>query len=168
MKTLVQHLTQYAEYHRDQRNIYTHFLGIPLIVIAVMGLCAFPLVALPNLGDVTLTHLLLLAVSLFYFRLSVAYGVAMLGFFAACGVAVQPLLALGGMASVWASLAVFVLGWIIQFVGHYYEGRKPAFVDDLVGLAIGPLFVVAEWGFLLGLGKQVQQQIEASAGAVRS
>ena len=112
MKTLVQHLTQYAEYHRDQRNIYTHFIGIPLIVIAVMGLCAVPLFELPSLGTVTITHLLLLAVSLFYFRLSVVYGVAMLGFFALCALAVQPLLAFDGMGSTWASLAVFVVGWI--------------------------------------------------------
>src|SRR3546814_9523920 len=35
--------------------------------------------------------------------------------------------------SVWlgSGLGMFVLGWVIQFVGHYYEGRKPAFVDDL-------------------------------------
>ena len=38
-------------------------------------------------------------------------------------------------------LGFFVVGWIIQFVGHYYEGKKPAFADDLVGLLVGPMFV---------------------------
>ena len=38
MKTLVEHLSQYAEYHRDRRNIATHFVGIPLIVLAVAEL----------------------------------------------------------------------------------------------------------------------------------
>ncbi len=28
---------------------------------------------------------------------------------------------------------MFVIGWAIQFVGHHYEGRKPAFVDDVTG-----------------------------------
>ena len=28
-------MTQYAEYHRDKRNIATHFVGIPLIVFAI-------------------------------------------------------------------------------------------------------------------------------------
>ena len=28
-------LVQYARYHRDQRNIATHFIGVPLIVFAV-------------------------------------------------------------------------------------------------------------------------------------
>jgi uncharacterized membrane protein YGL010W len=30
-------------------------------------------------------------------------------------------------------IGTFVVGWVIQFVGHYYEGKKPAFVDDLLG-----------------------------------
>ena len=67
-----------------------------------------------------------------------------------------------------AGLGAFVVGWIIQFVGHWYEGRKPAFVDDVLGLVIGPLFVVAEAGFLLGLRPEVQRAIEARSGPVRS
>ena len=35
MKSLVDHLGQYAEYHRDRRNIFSHFIGIPMIVVAV-------------------------------------------------------------------------------------------------------------------------------------
>ena len=58
----------------------------------------------------------------------------------------------------------FVVGWVIQFVGHYYEGRKPAFVDDLVGLLVGPMFVVAEWMFMLGWNKPLLQAIEAEVG----
>jgi uncharacterized membrane protein YGL010W len=57
-----------------------------------------------------------------------------------------------------------VLGWLIQFVGHYYEGRKPAFVDDLMGLAVGPLFVVAELAFLLGLRSELREAVELRAG----
>ena len=41
------------------------------------------------------------------------------------------------------ALAVFVLGWIGQFVGHKIEGKKPSFFDDLRYLLIGPLFVLA-------------------------
>ncbi|MNP78694.1 hypothetical protein D3C76_1763700 [compost metagenome] len=59
---------------------------------------------------------------------------------------------------------MLLVGWVIQFVGHYYEGRKPAFVDDLTGLIIGPLFVVAEMAFLLGLRKEVERAVEERAG----
>jgi uncharacterized membrane protein YGL010W len=61
---------------------------------------------------------------------------------------------------------MFVVGWVIQFVGHHYEGRKPAFVDDLTGLIVGPLFVVVEAGFLLGLRSELKQAIEERAGPV--
>ena len=30
-------MVQYAQYHRDRRNIITHFIGIPLIVFAIDG-----------------------------------------------------------------------------------------------------------------------------------
>ena len=60
-----------------------------------------------------------------------------------------------------------MVGWIIQFLGHYWEGRKPAFVDDLVGLLIGPLFVAAEVGFAMGLRLEVQRAIEARVGPTR-
>jgi uncharacterized membrane protein YGL010W len=59
-----------------------------------------------------------------------------------------------------------VVGWIFQFIGHYYEGRKPAFVDDITGLAIGPLFVVTEALFMLGLCSTLKAQVEQKVGPV--
>ena len=56
------------------------------------------------------------------------------------------------------------VGWVIQFIGHCYEGRKPAFVDDLVGLLVGPMFVTAEALFALGWGKPLLAEIERRAG----
>jgi uncharacterized membrane protein YGL010W len=57
---------------------------------------------------------------------------------------------------------------VIQFIGHAFEGRKPAFVDDLVGLLIGPLFLVAETAFALGLSPALRQQVIDRAGPMRS
>jgi uncharacterized membrane protein YGL010W len=78
---------------------------------------------------------------------------------------------LGGASSgTWlaAAASLFVLGWVIQFVGHAFEGRKPAFVDDLVGLLVGPLFLVAEAAFALGLRAPLREVIEAKVGPTRS
>jgi len=61
-----------------------------------------------------------------------------------------------------------VIGWIIQFVGHYYEGRKPAFVDDLTGLVIGPLFLVAETAFALGLRVKLRDEVVSRSHAMRA
>ena len=162
MKTLSEHLTQYAHYHRDQRNIYTHFAGIPLIVIALFSLLSFPILA-----GVTAVQVLLVLSLLFYFRLSIAMGLVMLAFSLACYALALQLATLPTVSWLGWSVAVFVFGWVLQFIGHYYEGKKPAFVDDLVGLLIGPLFIMAELLFLLGFAKSLQQQIEQSAGPVR-
>jgi uncharacterized membrane protein YGL010W len=64
-------------------------------------------------------------------------------------------------------LAVFVIGWIIQFVGHIFEGRKPAFVDDVVGLLVGPMFVVGEVLMMAGMLRSMHGLIESQAGATR-
>jgi uncharacterized membrane protein YGL010W len=55
-----------------------------------------------------------------------------------------------------------VVGWVFQFVGHVrYEHRKPAFVDDIAGLLIGPLFVFAELLFGFGMRTHLHEAIEA-------
>ncbi len=41
----------------------------------------------------------------------------------------------------WPSLAIFVVAWVGQFIGHKIEGKKPSFFEDLQFLFIGPLWV---------------------------
>ncbi|WP_213998428.1 Mpo1-like protein [Arsukibacterium sp.] len=165
MKTLTEHLSQYALYHRDQRNIKTHYIGIPLIVVAIFSLLSLPLF---SVAGVTLTPALLLfiATALFYFRLDLRFGLVMLLFSGSCFALATYLAAQPFTVWLGSSLALFVVGWVLQFIGHYYEGKKPAFVDDIVGLFVGPLFVVAEISFSLGLRKKLQHDIEQVAGKV--
>ncbi|KIP90238.1 MULTISPECIES: DUF962 domain-containing protein [Pseudomonas fluorescens group] len=166
MKSLVDHLSQYAAYHRDPRNIVSHFIGIPLIVVAVAILLSRPEWSLGGLW-VSPAVVVALASAWFYLRLELQLGVLMT---LLMGLSVWVGHALAQQSTlVWLSsgLAMFVIGWAIQFVGHHYEGRKPAFVDDISGLIVGPLFVVAELAFLLGLRQELKQEIELRAGVVR-
>ncbi len=161
MRTLSQHLIHYAHYHRDPRNIHTHFVGIPLIVLAVASLLA----QLPLPGGVSVAHLVTLTVVGFYFWLDLGLGAWML---VVMGIALQLGVRLAATPSGLAwGLGLFALGWVIQFVGHAFEGRKPAFVDDLTGLVIGPLFVLVEALFRLGWYRRLQQEIDQHAGPVR-
>src|SRR6266540_459084 len=41
----------------------------------------------------------------------------------------------------WA-LALFVLGWIFQFAGHFIEGNQPAFFRNPIYLLIGPAWLL--------------------------
>lgn len=170
MKTLTDHLAQYADYHRDRRNIASHFVGIPMILLAVTILLSrpglFPLVGTEAM--VTPAWIAAFASVLFYLRLDLRYGLTMAAVLALC-VWLSQWIA-GFSTAVWLGwgIGLFVVGWAIQFVGHAWEGRKPAFVDDLIGLLVGPLFVVAEAGFSLGLRIELLHEIERRAGPTRS
>ncbi|MEF1186896.1 Mpo1-like protein, partial [Vibrio sinaloensis] len=39
------------------------------------------------------------------------------------------------------SLTSFASLWLLQFIGHKIEGKRPSFLDDLVYLLIGPIWV---------------------------
>ncbi len=157
-------MVQYARCHRDRRNIATHMVGVPMIVFGLGVLLARgQLVA----GDAafSLAWLAWGLATLWY----LSRGHLLLGL--AVSAANALLFALAHLASVgtvthWLSwgLGFFVVGWIIQFIGHYYEGKKPAFADDLVGLLVGPMFVAAELLFSLGLAQPLQREIERRAG----
>ncbi|PMX93118.1 MULTISPECIES: DUF962 domain-containing protein, partial [unclassified Pseudomonas] len=158
MKSLVDHLSQYAAYHRDPRNIASHFIGIPLIVVAVAVLLSRPQWVG---GWVSPAVLLALASAWFYLRLEVRLGVLMTVLLGLCVWAGQVLAQQNTLVWLSSGIGMFVVGWAIQFVGHHYEGRKPAFVDDVTGLIVGPLFVVVELAFLLGMRRDLKEQIEA-------
>lgn len=159
MKTLTDHLTQYAAYHRDQRNIITHFIGIPLIVVAVAILLSRPNLMINGLW-VSPAMAVAIVAAVFYLKLDRALGACMALLLALCVWLGMYCAQLSTGAWLGWGIGSFIVGWIIQFIGHYYEGRKPAFVDDIMGLAIGPLFVVAELAFMCGLRKPLQEETE--------
>jgi uncharacterized membrane protein YGL010W len=157
-------MVQYARYHRDRRNIATHLIGVPMIVFGLGVLLARGQLP-PGESGLTLGWLAWGAATLWYLSrghlvlgLAVSLGNALL-------FALAHLVSAGTLAH-WLSwgLGFFAVGWIIQFVGHYYEGKKPAFADDLVGLLVGPMFVAAELLFTLGLAQPLQREIERRAG----
>jgi len=52
----------------------------------------------------------------------------------------------------WA-LALFVVGWILQFVGHAIEGNQPAFFRNPVYLLVGPLWLLRRAATVLGFAR---------------
>jgi len=157
-------LNQYAEVHRDRRNIATHLVGVPMIVFGVAVLLVWPLFVVAGFV-VTLAGLVFAAAGLWYLtRGELALGMATTASMALL-VAAAHAVSGGGVASqVSWGLGMFLVGWVIQFIGHYYEGRKPAFADDVVGLLVSPMFVVLELLALLGLFKRLIDNIEQHAG----
>jgi len=166
VKSLSDRLAGYAAYHRDPRNIVTHMFGIPMIVLAVAILLSRPAV---EAGPVALSPSLAVGVALavFYVSLDLGLGLTMTAFLALCVWIGQALAATTGPLWLCAGAGLFILGWIIQFIGHRFEGRKPAFLDDVMGLAIGPLFIGAELGFMAGWRGALKADVEAKASRLR-
>lgn len=167
MTNLERLLSQYAAYHLDRNNIVTHFVGIPLIVFSILCLTARAGIEISGFS-ITLAMLLIVVSSIYYISLDKLFGGLMLILF----VLAYPLAVKIAALSMWswlgASIGIFVVGWVFQFVGHYFEKKKPAFVDDVIGLAIGPLFVLAEFIFLLGFRKPLHQRILKEAHMKRA
>jgi len=127
-------IEQYAESHQNPINEVIHFICVPVIMWTLMGLLwsVHPLLA------VVASVLSLI----YYFTLSLNLCLGML-VMTAIMLGILYLLPVNWVLPL--SLLVFVLAWIGQFIGHYLEGKKPSFFDDLRFLLIGPLFVL---GFL--------------------
>ena len=113
MKTLTDHLSQYAAYHQDSRNVATHFVGIPMIVVAVATLLSRPMWMVGDL-PLSLAAVATLLSCLFYLRLDLRFGITMtmlmvLSLAAGFWFAVQS-------TTIWlsAGLGLFLLGWASQ------------------------------------------------------
>ena len=89
---------------------------------------------------------------MFYYRASRAIGLGMLAVFIALLWLNRWLHAvIGTTQMLQLAVAVFVLAWIAQFVGHKIEGKKPSFLTDLVYLLIGPAWILSKVYRKIGL-----------------
>ncbi len=134
----------------------THLVGIPLIVLA-----AATLLSRPAVGVVSPAVLVWAVLAVYYFRLDLRFGLLMTVLLGLCVWAGAVFAAQGTGVWLAAGLGMFVAGWVVQFVGHYFEGGKPAFLDDVMGLAIGPLFIVAELCFWAGWRGDVRRAVKS-------
>lgn len=126
----------YAAHHRTRGNKIFHRLGIPMIMLTLIGMLTQ--VPLFDAGTVRFdaAMLLIAASTAYYFaiewRLAMAMLVVSIVFYFA-----------GAAVPLWINLAIFVLGWIFQFIGHsVYEKQQPAFFRNLVHLLVGPLWIL--------------------------
>jgi uncharacterized membrane protein YGL010W len=137
-------LASYASVHRDPRNKATHFIGIPLIIFSLLLPTSLWQVELGGRAMAASAILAILGV-LGWLLLDLGIGVAMIVIMALMWYAAVAMAGALGAASTWVAFAVlFVGGWALQFLGHHYEGKRPALLDNLFQAFVGPMFLVAE------------------------
>ncbi|MFC0821302.1 Mpo1 family 2-hydroxy fatty acid dioxygenase [Moraxella marmotae] len=124
-------LSEYATSHQNPTNKAIHWLCVPIIFLCI--------VALLYAIHPWLCFGVAAGVLWFYLRLSLGLFVLMTVFVALCLAAAHYL-----PVAIWFWLAVFVVAWIGQFIGHKIEGAKPSFFEDLQFLLIGPAWVACD------------------------
>ena len=145
MRTVQQWFDEYGESHRDPRNKLLHWICVPIIVVSLVGLLwSLPVPALfESISPLLNWGTLLMAAALvYYFAMSWSLAVGMLVFIGAV-IAVLALLERLPVSLWIVCIALFVLAWIGQFVGHHYEGSRPSFFKDIQFLMIGPLWLLS-------------------------
>lgn len=156
MRSLPQFLSDYGESHRNSFNQWVHIVCVPAIVFSTLGLLwLIPIgnwLGLTGTAGEWVNGATLLAVlsGIVYLRLSIGVFVLMAGWFAVSAWIIQSVVA-AGWSLFWTSLVVWIAAWALQVYGHKVEGKKPSFVEDLVFLLIGPIFVSIEFAAKLGL-----------------
>ena len=167
MKTIEEQMSFYAAYHQDGRNKATHFIGVPAIILSLF----IPLAWIRfEAGGVTISAAMLFAavVVLYYFFLDVPLALAMLMVTGVLVWAGHQIAQLGTLQG-WVWFAVlFVGGWILQLVGHVFEGRKPALADNLFQIFVAPIFLAAEVFFALGYKPRLHAAMRERALRLRA
>jgi uncharacterized membrane protein YGL010W len=120
---------EYGAFHKDKRNIACHEIGIPLIVLSL-----FALLELVRVGPIDAAIAVAVLVLIYYVRLSPPLAVAALFAFALFYWVAR-------FVSWPLAVGAFMIGWMLQFIGHRFEGRNPAFMTNIVHLLIGPLWI---------------------------
>lgn len=143
----------YSDDHRNPANQRIHVFAVPAIVWSVVAL----LWCIPAPGtlfrDGIWAGVAMVVASAFYLRASRPLAVGLLAMFVAFALSCAAIVAAFGLrALLWTGVAVFVVAWIAQFIGHRIEGRKPSFLTDLTYLLIGPAWVLAKLYRRLGIG----------------
>ena len=155
-------LAFYARYHRDPRNCATHYLGIPMLFLAaIVPLQAWHLAVGPF--QLPLGTVLTLPAVIGWIALDFGVGTTLLLLLCPLFAAAELIAKAGNATLMWATaIALFVVGWCFQFVGHaLFERRRPAFVDDLSQTLIGPMFVVAKMLVWFGLRRDLMPFLAA-------
>jgi len=143
MKSIDQWLSEYGESHQNPTNKMVHFVCVPVIFFTIIGLfyCIPPLFSISGY-PITVAHVILIFVTVYYAMMSVPLSIGMLLFGVICLLLCQAIQQATGGQLLTVSIALFIVAWIVQFWGHKVEGKKPSFLKDIQYLMIGPAWIM--------------------------
>ena len=139
-------LDEYGESHQNPANKAIHWLAVPVIVWTVVAL----LWSIPFPGSVEVLGLplnwailVLILAQAYWFKLSLGLGLGLLVYNGLMIYLTGRIAAISPWPLWQLAVAVFILAWILQFIGHAIEGKRPSFFRDVQFLLIGPAWLLA-------------------------
>ena len=165
MNTIQDWFDAYGESHQNKINKIIHWICIPLIfwsIIALLSLIPHSYLNIFNhrvLDEFTHWGTVVIVLGLiFYWRLSlnIFFGMFLLSLYVLIDIYYTVYLfdlnrffgllkGVGGSGVdflLCSSIIVFIFAWILQFIGHKIEGKKPSFFEDIKFLLIGPAWLL--------------------------
>lgn len=139
-------LSEYGESHQNSTNKLIHWICVPLIFFSIFGMLRT--IPVPeSLQDISplfnWSNTILVLVLVYYFSLSIPLFLGFIVWASIVSFGNDALFKLYGSTHLLIiSIAIFVLAWIGQFIGHGIEGKKPSFFKDLQFLLIGPAWLM--------------------------
>jgi uncharacterized membrane protein YGL010W len=160
MKSFIEQAQFYWKHHQKPVTLYTHLVGIPLIIFSLMLLLSFMRLVIPEVIDISFASIATILLLIYYFFLNwrLALPLTPVLIFILW---LADLVSHNGPrhSSLWVFLLTFIIGWIFQLVGHLFEGKRPVITENPRQALISPLFLTAELFFLGGRMQKLKEQI---------
>jgi uncharacterized membrane protein YGL010W len=134
-------LEAYGVSHQNKTNKLIHWFCVPVITWTVIALLWS--IQLGQSWWMNIGFIFIIVALVFYVRLSITLAIGMALFTAACLGLIMAHTAMVEFALWKTALALFVIAWVVQFVGHKIEGKKPSFLEDVQFLLIGPVWLLS-------------------------
>ena len=155
MRSMQDWLDSYSSDHQNLTNQRLHWLCVPPIVWSVLALLWTIPVPESYLRPGAWAVLAIVLAFTWYWKHARRLALALLVAFAVIALITALLFdQLGAVRLRWLALAVFVVAWVGQFIGHKYEGRRPSFFTDLSYLLIGPAWLMEKLLRRVGMHKE--------------
>ena len=157
LRTIQEYMAEYGESHQHPVNKMIHHISVPVIFFSVIGILKALPVPLSWPFYLDISSIMTVLVLLFYILLKngrVFIGMCVMIF------PMHVLLEFLRPRFFLLSLGLFIVGWIVQFIGHKIEGKKPSFFKDLFFLLIGPIWVLKAFCQKIGIDLKISSAKE--------
>lgn len=162
MKTFTDYARHYLPTHSSKITLYTHAVGIPLILLSVMIFLGWFKLIVPTLFSTTLATIGTLILVIYYLKIQWQLALISLP-------VLILLLWISSLTSnigpthfsVWFCIITALCGWSLLLISHFLDKKRPTFLSDYTLIFIAPLLLTAQLTFAMGHLQTLKQHIDA-------